>query len=73
MAIRMTKEQAKEVGLRWARLVKEHCLEEVDLGQVLEGWIGLGEVKMDREAYQVRRRESKGKGVGVNTNGWQVR
>lgn len=54
MAIRMTKEQAKEVGLRRVRLVKEHCLEEVDLGQVLDGWTGLGEVKMDRETYQVR-------------------
>lgn len=41
----------KEVGLRWTKPVKEGCLEEVVLDQILERWIGLGEVKMEREAY----------------------
>lgn len=37
--------------MRWTKPVKEGCLEEVVLDQILERWIGLGKVKMEREAY----------------------
>lgn len=45
----------KEVGLRWTKPVKEGCLEKEDLGPILARWMGLEEVKMGREASQVRR------------------
>lgn len=34
----------KEIGLRWTKPIKEGCLEEVGLDQILERWMGLGEV-----------------------------